>query len=127
MSLLPLPVADLVSDCAIPGGLTVRRAGQPVQNSFGEFVPAAETSILFNPISVHNLSGRDLDQLPEADRNSEAVRAYSLTRIFVADGGNAADILEYTGRDWRCTSSLNYEAQGGVWISTFTLEDRQAP
>ena len=127
MSFLPIPVADLVSDCAIPGGLNIRRAGQPVQDDFGDFVPAAETTILLNPVSVHNLTGRDLDQLPEADRNSEAVRIYTQVRLFVADGGNAADILEYQGRDWRMTQVLDYSIAGGVYVSTATLEDVQQP
>lgn len=127
MSFLPLPVADLVSDCAIPGGLTIRRAGQPVQDDFGDFVPAAETSILLNPVAAHNLTGRDLDQLPEADRNSEALRVYSQVIINVADNGQAADILEYQGRDWRCTAVLDYSIAGGVYVSTFTLQDLQQP
>ena len=125
---IPLPVAPLVEHCRIPGGLIIRRAGQPVQDgTFGDFVAAPETSIRFDPIAVHNLSGRDLDQLPEADRNSEAVRVYTWSRVYVADGGQAADILEYQSRDWRCTQALDYSLQGAVWISTFTLVDVQQP
>lgn len=124
---LPIPVDDLIEDCKIPGGLTIRRAGQAVKNRYGGFDAAVTTSIVFDPITVHNLTGRDLDQLPEADRNSEAVRAYTKTRIFVQDGGQAADILEYQGRNWRCTQVLDYSLQGGVFVSTFTLQDVQQP
>ena len=33
------------------------------------------------------VGGFDLDQLPEADRNSEAIRVYTQVRLYVADGG----------------------------------------
>ena len=127
MSGLPLDVDDLIDDCEIPGGLTIRRAGQAVKNRYGGFDPAPTTSINISPATVHNLIGRDLDQLPEAGRNSEAVRAYTKSRIFVQDGGQAADILEYQGRNWRCTQVLDYSIQGGVFVSTFTLQDVQQP
>lgn len=127
MSFLPLPVAPLVADCAIPGGLTIRRAAQPTQDAFGDYVPATSSNVAISPISVHNLTGRDLDQLPEADRNSEAIRVTTLVRLFVADGGNAADFIEYQGRSWRVTQVLDYSLQGGVYISTATLEDVQQP
>lgn len=124
---LPLPVAGLVEDCGIPGGLTIRRAGQAVKNQYGGFDPAPTTNILFDPIGAHNLIGRDLDQLPEADRNSEAVRVYSVRQIFVQDDGQAADILEYQNRLWRCTQVLDYFIVGGVYISTFTLQNVNQP
>jgi len=124
---LPLPMASLIEDCKIPGGLTILRAGQAVKNAFGEFVPAATSSILFTVISVHNLTGRDLDQLPEADRNSGAIRVYTIARIFVQDGGQAADLIQYQSRTWRCVQVLDYSIQGGIYISTFTMQDLQTP
>ncbi len=127
MTQLPLPVDSLIDDCAIPGGLTVFRAGQATQNAFGGFDAAAEVPMLVDPIAVHNLTGRDLEELPEADRNSEAIRVYTRARIFVQDASQAADVVEYTGRRWRVTQVLNYEAQGGVYISTATLQDVQQP
>ena len=127
MSLLPLPVSPLVPRYAIPGGLNILRAGQAVKNAFGEFVAAATSPILFTDIVVHNLTGRDLDQLPVADRNSEAIRVYTLTRLFVQDGGQAADLIQYQGRTWRVTQVLDYSVQGGVFVSTATLQDVQQP
>lgn len=124
---LPLLMASLIEDCKIPGGLTILRAGQAVKNAFGEFVPAATSSILFDPAGAHNLTGRDLDQLPVADRNSEALKVYTVDRIFVQDGGQAADLIQYQSRTWRCTQVLDYSLQGGIYISTFTLQDVQTP
>lgn len=124
---LPLPMTSLIEDCKIPGGLTILRAGQAVKNAFGEFVPAATSSILFNPIGAHNLTGKDLDELSEADRNSGAIRVYTIARIFVQDGGQAADLVQYQSRTWRCTQVLDYSLQGGIYISTFTLQDVQTP
>jgi hypothetical protein len=127
MSLLALPVASLIDDCAIPGGLTIRRAGQATQNQYGGFTPAVSVGILINPIAVHNMTGRDLDQLPEADRNSEAIRVYTKRQVFVQDNNQAADIVEYQSRTWRVTQVLDYSIQGGVYISTATLQDVQQP
>lgn len=127
MSLLPLPVASLVEDCSIPGGLTVFRAAQATQNKYGGWEAAAELAIPFDPISVHNLTGRDLDQVPEADRNSENIRVYTQQRMFVQDNNQAADIVEYQSRRWRVTQVLDYSIQGEVYVSTAVLEDVQQP
>ena len=125
--MLPIPVWSLVDDCRIPGGLTVRRAAQPTQNEYGEYVSQPTTAVHIDPIAVHNLTGRDLEQLPEADRNREAIRVYTQVRLYVADGGNTADLVEYQGRVWRVTQVLDYSLQGRVYVSTATLQDLQQP
>ena len=127
MSLLPLDVAPLVGDFEIPGGLTVLRSAQPTQNAYGGWDAAADVSLQISPIAVHNMTGRDLDQLPEADRNSEAIRVYTQVRLYVADGGNAPDVVLYQGRKWRVTQVLDYSIQGDVYVSTATLQDVQQP
>jgi hypothetical protein len=124
---LPLPVACLIDDCQIAGGLNIRRAAPPAQNVYGGWDRQAYATIRISPIAVHNLTGRDLDQLPEADRNSEAIRVYTKVRLFVADGGQAADVVEYQGRLWRVTQVLDYSLQGAVYVSTATLQDVQQP
>jgi len=122
---LPLPVDSLIDDCALPGGLVIRRKGTPTQDVYGDWQPAAETSITFDPATAHNLTGRDLLQLPEADRNNEAIRVYTKDRLYVADAGFSADVVEYQGRDWRIIQVLDYAQQGGVYVSTATLIDVQ--
>lgn len=124
---LPLPVDDLIDTCQIPGGLNIRRADPPAQNAYGGWDRQAYTTILIDPIAVHNYTGRDLLQVAEADRNTEEIRVYTKVRLYVADGGKAADVVEYQGRLWRVTQVLDYSLQGGVYVSSATLQDVQQP
>lgn len=121
---LPLPVADLIDDCNM-GPLMVERKGQPTKNAHGGFDDAPVTLIRFNPIAAHNTSGRDLDQVPEADRNSELVTFQAKRRFFVADGGQAADVVRYQGRRFRVVAVMDYTLQGGVYIAHAALVDVQ--
>jgi hypothetical protein len=122
---LPLQVASLIDDCSIPGGIVVRRRGAPTQDAYGDWQPAAETSITMDPAAVHNLTGRDLQQVVGFDTVTEGIRVYTHDRLYVADGGNATDIVEYQGRNWRIVQVLDYSIQGGVYVSTGTLVDVQ--
>jgi hypothetical protein len=70
------------------------------------------------------VTGRRLDQLPEADRNREIVQFYTRDASWpinaelgfrVADDGFAADIVQYLGRRYKIVDSPNYSPQGRVW------------
>ena len=122
---LPLPVGCIIDDCNV-GPLQVERRGPPVQNEFGGFDAAAPVVFSLNPVAAHNLDGRDLLQVPEADRNSETVQFYTKQRLHVADGGFAPDVVLYRGRRWRITRVQDYEIQGGVFCALGTLEDLQS-
>ena len=122
---LPLPVGCLIDDCNI-GPLSVERRTPPVQNPFGGFDAAAPVVFELNPVAAHTLNGRDLLQVPEADRNGEVVRFQTKVRLFVADGGQAPDVVTYRSRRWRIVNVSDYLLQGGVFIADGALEDLQA-
>lgn len=104
------------------GPLTLSRTGPPTRNARGVWESPAPTIIVVNPIAVHNVQGRDRDNLPEAVREREAVEAYTLVRVFAGSG--FVDRLSYAGRSWLCSFVADYaQGQGGVFISLWTLED----
>jgi len=131
---LPIDVGSVVVDCNV-GPLTVTRRTVPVQNSYGGFDPAASVLFLLAPVAAHVATGRDLEQVPEADRNRETVQFYARDASWpagqsigfrVADQGHAPDVITYNGRDYRFTTSQNYSTQGAVWCGLATLVDLQA-
>lgn len=121
----PLDVSPLVSDEFNVGPLVLRRSVAPTRNAYGEMVRATPAVSQLNPVAVHNIVGRDLLQVPEADRNSENIELYTLVRLFVATDNMAPDVVEYRGRRWLVTQCADFDLQGGVFISTAVLEDTQ--
>lgn len=117
INLLPLIVRE---NC---GPLMAKRAAAPEQNDFGGFDEPANYDVMLNPVAVHTVSGRDLDQVPEADRTSETIRLYTLERLFVADGGKIADRIEYRGRMFRVIRVEDYAQQGGAYSALAALEE----
>ena len=118
-------VAGIIPSLATAGGIDILRRGEPVPNSYGEFIPAPEVIIHVEPVVVHNLSGRDLEQVPEANRNRETIEVYTRVRLYVADDSKDADIIRYRGRRFKVIQTMDYDLQGGVWIGIATLEDKQ--
>ena len=118
-------VAGLVDSLNI-GPLEVERRAPPTPNEFGGFDASPATVIRVNPIVAHNLEGRDLDQMPEAERTKETVEFYSRRRLFSTEDGQAADVVRYNGRKFRIVKTRNYDLQGEVFISIGQLEDLQA-
>lgn len=135
MSLVP-PVASTVDDFDLTlalGPLIVERRGQPVKNARGGYDPATATLLSLRPWSAHNLDGRSLDQVPEANRNSEIVQFYARDGSFpgavkgfrVADDGSDADVLRYLGRFYRIVRVRNFSKQGRVWCAFGALMEVQ--
>jgi len=122
---LPLPVASLVSDCNL-GPLTVERRTPPTKTQYGDFVPSAPALIVFDPITWHTLNGRDLLQVPEADRTTEIREFYTLARLHVADDGFVPDVVLASGRRYRCIRVNDYDPQGEVYFTLAALENPQA-
>jgi len=120
-----LSVASIIDEFNV-GPLTLTRRGPPTRNSYGEYVPAAGVNIVVNPIAVHNLSGKDRSMLPEAIRDNETIEGYTKIQVYSGNDGKASDVLAYDGRNWVCVLTMDYERQGGVFISYWQLEDVQA-
>jgi hypothetical protein len=121
MALIP-NVAQLV-DVYNVGPLTVHRPGLPAQNAYGAFVAAADATLTLDPVAVHTVTGRDLEQLPDADRTRETIQIYTRERLYVADGGESADRVDYRGRSFRVIQVQDFELQGGAYIALAQLED----
>jgi len=105
------------------GPITCLRALPPVQNALGGYDPTEPRKVILNPIQIHTLSGRDLLQVPEADRNTETIQIYTVERLFVADEGRAADRVCYNERTYRVIKVFNEDRNGGVFIAYATLEE----
>jgi len=108
------------------GPLTVERRGPRVQNGRGGFDAAPATNVVFDPIAAHNVDGRDLEQVPEADRNSEIVQFYPIERMFTAADGFTPDVVLYNSRRYRIVKVRDFNIQGGVYCAFGALEDPQA-
>ncbi len=130
------PVASTVDDFDLTpelGPLLVERRTSPVKNTTGGYDPASPSTISVQPWSAHNVTGRDLDQVPEADRNSEVVQFYTrdgswpgVAKGFrVADQGSAADVVAYNGRNYRVTTVRDFSPQGRVWCGFGVLMETQ--
>lgn len=129
------PVASLVNDFDLTpdeGPCVVDRYPQPTKNARGAFEPGSPSPFNLSPWVAHNVTGRDLLQLPEADRNSEIVQIYANNSSFpgaivkgfrVADDGKGADIFTYRARRYRVIMVRDFSIQGRVWCAWGTLED----
>lgn len=105
------------------GPLDVIRSNPPAQNARGGFDPARTKTLKLNPIAVAPATGRVLDQVPEADRNTQLECFYTLVRLHVADDGRAADLICYQGRSFRVVDVRNLSLQGGVFIVVASLQE----
>lgn len=133
MSLMD-PVATLADDFNI-GPLIVDRRGQKTQNTRGGFDVGAVTSFTLNPVAAYPAEGRDLEQLPEAYRNSEVTVFVARDGSFpggivkgfrIADKGKDVDVITYNGRRHVLVSVPDYSIQGKVWCALGVLEELQA-
>lgn len=123
---MALAIAQLIASMAAAtggGALTVHRPGAPTQNDYGGFDSAADVEVTIDPAAVHTVSGRELDQLPEADRTRETIQVYTTARLYVADGGQVADRIEWRDRMWRVVRVEDYAVQGGAWTALAVLEE----
>lgn len=128
---LPLDVDTLVDDFDLTpalGPLKIERRASPVRNAFGEMVRASPTFIRATPWTAHTATGRVLQQLPEADRNTETIEVYTRNvRLYVADASREPDFVHYQGRRWRMTTINNFSKQGRVYFGLAVLADTQDP
>jgi len=110
-------------DMRIPGGLTVSRTSKTTaQDQYGRFAQNPAVDFLVQPIMVHEASGRDLQQLPEADRQVETIKTYTKARLYCDEGFQ--DFVNYHGRIWKVTRVEDYSIQGGGYVCLAQLKER---
>lgn len=128
------PVASLVDEFNL-GPLTVERQGAKVQNATFGFDEGPVATFSIDPVAYHNVTGRDLEQVPEADRNSEVVQFYARDSSWpivqtpgfrVSDGGDQPDVITVETRKYRVVTVRNFSTQGRVWCAFGVLLDLQA-
>jgi hypothetical protein len=126
---LPLDVASLVEDFDLTpqhGALVVERRVAPTRNGRGGWTQATATLLSIRPWTAHTAGGRQLLDVPEADRNKEITAFYvQNVPLRVADDNYAADVVRYDSRRWRVSTVNRYAAQGRVWFSLGVLIDTQ--
>lgn len=116
-----LDVASLIDEFNV-GPIPCIRKGAPALNAYGEFVPAAASTIQLNPCAVHTATGTTLLQLAEADRNTETIEVYTKgQRLYAADDSQAADIVQYQGKKYKVSVTNDYEQNGGVYFALAVL------
>jgi hypothetical protein len=106
------------------GPLTLHRpTADKVQNEYGGFDDAADSTLDLDPVSVVDASALQLEQLPEADRHRKTIQIIATVRLYASDGGKLADRVEYQGRTYRVVSVEDYELAGGVWLALAQAEE----
>lgn len=121
---LPLDVAPVI-DAFRVGTLTATRQGARVKSASGVYGPGATTSITLSPVATHPLSGRDLEQYPEADR-LKGMRAF-YTRVQLKAAGDASDFITYEGERWRVVNVYRAGDIGDSWIVHTVRLEANAP
>ena len=130
----PMDGVETLVDTFNLGPIVVERRNAPTKDVYGNYNQAAPLTFVVNPISWHEASGRDLDILPEADRNKEVLQIYARLGSFpgtvdkgwrVSDQGFDADVCRIEGRKYRLTSAPRYRLQGKVWCALGVLMEVQ--
>jgi len=102
----------IIDDIFVTGGLT--QAEGEITSRVGGYVDgefqAPATSTFDIEISVQPLSGDELLQLPEADRNREYMKGYTATALQIADekNGNRGDRIAYKGKVFEVQRSARW-------------------
>jgi len=119
---LPLPVSSLIDEFDV-GPLTLTRRGIPTLNVYGEYTAAAAVNVILSPVAVHVVTGKNRLNLPEAIRESETIEVYTKVRVYSGNDSQASDVLTYQGRTWVCVQTVDFDSNGGVFISFWTIQD----
>jgi hypothetical protein len=110
-------------DMQIPGGLVVTRTSHSsAQDQYGRFPSNPSADFTVAPIMVHEASGRDLQQLPEADRQVETIKVYTKVRLYCDTG--LQDFIAYRSRLWKITRVEDYSIQGNGYVCLAQLKER---
>lgn len=106
------------------GPVEVLRGLPPQQNEYGGWEKAsAQKRFTLQEATIHTLSGRALENFPEADRNTELVEVYTKERLHAADDGQAADRLCWHDRVYRVVKAFNERQAGNVYLAYAALEE----
>jgi hypothetical protein len=118
--MIPLDIAPLISEYAIPGGVQVERYGPQQVDELGQVVDPEPTMLTIQAAVHVTTSKRALARLPESDRTRETIAVYTNDAIFTA-GDARPDVVHYRDRRYEVTAVSDYELQGGVYLTLAQL------
>lgn len=111
-----IDVSDVVNDPDLCSNFQILQM-------FGKFTPDGWTitqSTLVNTFgAVRNMSGKDLEMIPEADRVREAVSFRTTTALYETNetsSNRISDILIWQGNQYKILTVKNYSEQG-YWLA----------
>lgn len=111
MSMVPIDVAPLVDEFAVP--LTLKRAINPTIDVFGRSIGGESTRIALVGSAHVESSRRVLERLPEADRDRETISVYTRTTLKI----QPPDVIGYNGTDYQIAWLSDHAIQGEVHIA----------
>jgi hypothetical protein len=82
----------------------VRRPSGSVTRVKGRTVQPGEASVSIRAsVQPYRIPAEELQALPELERSAEALKLYTEDELFTvnAKAGTPADIVEYSGNDWK--------------------------
>jgi hypothetical protein len=112
-----IDLSDIVNDEDIACPFSIIRTSGGTWVTGGIWQPGPPVTIpAFGP--VRNATGKELQQLPESDRVTEALTFRSTTQMFVTNlaGAQTSDVLVYQEDQYRVLRVKNYSDQG-VWYA----------
>ena len=108
-------LSGVPAEFAVTGGITIKRdPGGSWSN--GRFTPGARSTTAGVVASFQPLRGREIELLPEGDRDKRSGKVYTATELKGADrtAGTMADQIVFDGDTWE-VSSVEKHTFGGYW------------
>lgn len=116
-----IDVSEIVNDPDMCSTFSVKRT----TGAFAAGCWQPNTSTIINTFgAVRNVSGKELEMIPEADRAHEAITVRTATQLFVTnqDGDQISDILQWQGANYRLLRIKQYEEQGYWYAEGVRME-----
>ena len=112
----PFDFMEIVAAFGYPGGVTVTRRGA-ITRSNGFPVAGSSSTFTLSPVIIQPLSGREMQHVPEGQRNREWLRVYSQTALRTAAEGNGvmADTFAYAGATYEVQSVDNWSPNANYY------------
>lgn len=108
-------LSDVILEFAVPGGVTLKRdPGGTWAN--GRYTPGTRSTVVGVMASFQPLRGREIELLPEGDRDKRSGKVYTYTELKSTDRAAElmADQIIFDGDTWE-VRSVEKHTYGGYW------------
>jgi hypothetical protein len=108
-------LSDVPSEFAVPGGITIKR-DTPGTWADGRYTAGTRSTTSGVNASFQPLRGREIEMLPEGDRDKRSGKVYTATELKSADRADEllADQIVFDGDTWEVRSVEKHHF-GGYW------------